>query len=188
MSTRSIQEKVARQPFIITDGTGLKRVPGPAVVLINPKHIVNVASMIRNCAALGINTLCYTGERVEIYPNGKGANRVPREERMREYETVIVIHNDFPMRFFRDDVVPVGVEIMTGALPLPLFEHPDQAVYIFGPEDGSIPTGWRALCHHFVQIPSIHCFNLAQAGGIMLYDRMVSRWREGKGDLLSIPR
>ena len=33
-------------------------------------------------------------------------------------------------------------------------EHPDEAVYVFRPEDGSIPKAWLGLCHRFVHIPA----------------------------------
>jgi tRNA C32,U32 (ribose-2'-O)-methylase TrmJ len=49
--------------------------------------------------------------------------------------------------------------------------HPENAVYVFGPEDGSIPPVFRRHCHRFVSIPSKHCLNLAAAVYIVLYDR-----------------
>lgn len=171
MNTRPREQRIARRPFVVSDGVGLRRLSGPAVVMQNPKHVVNIASMIRNCAAFGISILCITGDRVDV-PTGRKGDRLPRQERMREYETVQVIHNDFPLHLFNDKIVPVAVEIMPGAIPLPYYEHPENAVYIFGPEDGSISTGLRAACHHFVSIPSIHCLNVAQAGGVVLYDRV----------------
>jgi tRNA(Leu) C34 or U34 (ribose-2'-O)-methylase TrmL len=181
------EQRVARRPFVVTNGSTLRGLSGPAVVLVDPKNLVNVASMIRNCAAFGVNTLCYTGDRVDL-PSGRKGDRLPREERMRDYDTVQVVHHDFPLRLFKPDVVPIGVEIMPGTVPLPYFEHPYHGVYVFGPEDGSLPTGIRAVCHDFVQIPSMHCLNLAQAGGIVLYERMVSRWRQGEGDLFHLAR
>ena len=176
--------RIARQPYEFVDGSGLRRLSGPAVVLANPKYLANLAEMIRNCAVFGLNTLCWTGDRIQV-PTGKKADRLPREERMRDYETVRVINNDFPLHLFKADIVPVAVELLPGAVPLPYFEHPDNAVYVFGPEDGSIPTGLRAMCHHFVRIPSLHCLNLAQAGGITLYDRQVKRAAAGKDDLFT---
>lgn len=168
------EQRVARQPFVVVDGTDLRGLAGPAVVMCNPKNVVNLSSMIRNCAAFGVQTLCWTGDRIEV-PTGRKGDRMPREERMREYETVQVIHNDFPLFMFGPEAVPVAVEIMPGTQSLEFFEHPEQAVYVLGPEDGSISTGMRAVCHAFVQIPSLHCLNVAMAGGIVLYDR-VRRW------------
>jgi tRNA(Leu) C34 or U34 (ribose-2'-O)-methylase TrmL len=52
------------------------------------------------------------------------------------------------------------------------FIHPPHAVYVFGPEDGSIPVQARRHCWRFVRIPTYHCLNLATAVGTVLYDRM----------------
>jgi tRNA C32,U32 (ribose-2'-O)-methylase TrmJ len=51
------------------------------------------------------------------------------------------------------------------------FEHPENALYLFGPEDGSIPQMYLQYCHRFVVIPTRHCVNLAAAVYTVLYDR-----------------
>ena len=174
---------VARQPFVILDPeVDQVRAAPPAVVMVNPKNVVNVASMIRNCAAFGVDWLLFTGERIDI-PTGKKRDRMPREERMRQYRTVKLARADYPMVLFKGSTVPIGIELTASSTPLPLLEHPKDAVYILGPEDGSIPPGIRALCHQIVQIPTRHCLNVATAGGIVLYDRAISRWRAGHGAL-----
>lgn len=182
MEGRTKVERVARQPFEIVEGGSyglLGTLPGPAVVMVNPKFPENVASMIRNCAAFGIDTLVITGERIEL-PTGKKGRRLPRQERMREYRTVKVYQSDFPITLFKADVIPICVELLPTAMALPdLLFHPAKAVYVLGPEDGSVPAGLRALCHTFVRIPTLHCLNVAQAGGIVLYDRSIQRYRAG---------
>lgn len=170
--------RVAQRPYRVSAGDGGLR--APAVVMCDPKFVVNVASMVRNCACFGIDTLVITGNRVEI-PTGTKRDRLPRQERMREYRTVELVRHDFPLALFPPDVVPICVELLPNAMPLPLVEeHPPNAVYILGPEDGSVPAGLRAVCHQFWRIPSLHCLNVAQAGGIVLYDRTVKRWHEGE--------
>jgi tRNA(Leu) C34 or U34 (ribose-2'-O)-methylase TrmL len=177
-------QRVARQPFVLLDDD--TECTAPAVVMLEPKFVVNVASMVRNCAAFGIEWLILTGDRLEI-PTGRKGDRMPRQERMREYRTVKIVQSDFPTVLFkRQDIVPIGVELVPGAIPLPMIEHPANAVYLLGPEDGSISKGYRALCHQIVAIPSLHCLNVAQAGGIVLYDRMASLWRQGKGEILEL--
>ena len=165
MNRRPKEEKVARRPFVVSNGNGLRRLSGPAVVMDNPKHVVNLASMIRNCAAFGVGLLCYTGDRVLEPTKGDGD--------LRGRDPVHVIHHDFPLQLFDHKVVFIGVEILPNAVSLPYFEHPENAVYVFGPEDGSISAGLRGMCHQFVSIPTIGCLNVAQAGGVVLYDRRV---------------
>src|SRR6266699_4256000 len=108
----------------------------PAVVMLNPKFAVNVASMIRNCACFGIDWLFITGDRVEI-PTGQKGDRLPRQERMRQFKTVKVVRAELPLLLFDSfgkSVAPIGVELTESSMPLPLLKHPDNAVYLLGPE------------------------------------------------------
>ena len=52
------------------------------------------------------------------------------------------------------------------------FIHPEQAYYIFGPEDGSLKSEILDRCDHVVYIPTIGCMNLAATVHVVLYDRM----------------
>lgn len=50
--------------------------------------------------------------------------------------------------------------------------HPDRALYIFGPEDGSLDKEIRDWCEDVVYIPTTGCMNLAATVNVVLYDRM----------------
>lgn len=67
---------------------------------------------------------------------------------------------------------PVAVEITTRARELATFAHPQSAVYILGPEDGSLSDRIMAGCKRVVVIPGRHCLNVAVAGSIVMYDRI----------------
>src|SRR5258708_7416633 len=109
-------EKVARSPYVVLDAdTTDVAVTPPAVVMLDPKFIVNVASMVRNCPAFGTDWLILPGDRLDI-PTGRKGDRLPRQERMREYRTVNIVQSDFPTVLFRNqDAVPIGVELVPGA-------------------------------------------------------------------------
>jgi tRNA(Leu) C34 or U34 (ribose-2'-O)-methylase TrmL len=66
----------------------------------------------------------------------------------------------------------VGVELCEGARNVVDYTHPEQAVYLLGPEDGSLSSEILAGCHSRLVIPGTHCLNLAVAGSIILYDRV----------------
>ncbi len=66
----------------------------------------------------------------------------------------------------------VCVEFAEGATPLPQFEHPRQALYVFGPEDGSLPQNMIDAADHVVFVPTIGCMNLAASVNVVLYDRL----------------
>ena len=72
-----------------------------------------------------------------------------------------------------------AVEVDPKATPLPYFEHPENAVYVFGPEDGSLEAVQKRHCHQFVIIPTRHCTNLSAAIYIILYDRYMKQVQKG---------
>lgn len=67
----------------------------------------------------------------------------------------------------------VGVEM--GGEPLPNFVHPERAVYILGAEDSGLPNEIVARCHRVVSLPTVRAasYNVAVAGTLVMYDRMV---------------
>jgi tRNA G18 (ribose-2'-O)-methylase SpoU len=67
----------------------------------------------------------------------------------------------------------VGVELVPDAVDLPSFRHPLQAAYVFGPERGSLSPALLGRCDHVVRIPTRFCINLAVAGAVVMYDRMI---------------
>lgn len=66
----------------------------------------------------------------------------------------------------------IAVELCDGACNLVDYAHPEQAVYLLGPEDGSLSPDILAECHSRLVIPGSHCYNLAVAGSIVMYDRV----------------
>lgn len=166
----------------------------PSVVLCNPKYARNVAMAIRTALCFGIEQVWYTGNRVSVEepwrnldfpggPQGKPPKaRLPREERMKGYESVMLVQNDYPFDQFPRGTVPVAVELRPQAEMLNRFVHPENAVYVFGPEDGSIPKAVVRHCHRFVVIPTRHCLNLAMAVAVVLYSRYDQRTVDGLED------
>ena len=71
----------------------------------------------------------------------------------------------------------VGVELIEGAVELPSFKHPANAAYVLGAERGSLSPALQERCTHVVMIPAQFCVNVAIAGSIVMYDRMVTLGR-----------
>ncbi|MEM7133039.1 MAG: RNA methyltransferase [Chloroflexota bacterium] len=67
----------------------------------------------------------------------------------------------------------IGIEM--GGESLPTFTHPPWATYLLGAEDSGLPNRVLDACHHVVSIPSVRAesYNVAQAGTIVMYDRMI---------------
>lgn len=71
----------------------------------------------------------------------------------------------------------VGVELVDDAIELPSFRHPAQAAYVLGPERASLSPELLARCDHVVKIPTSFCLNVATAGAIVMYDRLLTLGR-----------
>ena len=73
--------------------------------------------------------------------------------------------------------VLVGVELLEDAAELPSFRHPLNAAYVLGPERSGLSPAMLARCRHVVRIPTRFSLNLAVAGALVLYDRLLQHGR-----------
>lgn len=144
----------------------------PAVLLVNPKYTANVGAIQRAASCFNIPQVWFTGNRIKL----EEGERLPREERMKGYKNVELIQYDYPFDHFKG-ATPVCLEV-GGTENLFDFEHPENALYVFGPEDGSVEQMQRRFCHRFVKIPTLHCTNLAAAVYIVLYDRVMKEYKK----------
>lgn len=73
--------------------------------------------------------------------------------------------------------VLVGVERVDAATDLPSFRHPLNAAYVLGPERAGLSPAMLERCRHVVRIPTRFSLNLAVAGALVLYDRLLQHGR-----------
>ena len=71
----------------------------------------------------------------------------------------------------------VGIELLDEATDLPSFRHPTNAAYVLGAERSSLSPALTKRCDHVVRIPTSFCVNVATAGAIVMYDRLISMGR-----------
>jgi tRNA G18 (ribose-2'-O)-methylase SpoU len=69
----------------------------------------------------------------------------------------------------------IGVELCDEAVNLPNFRHPRTAAYILGSERLGLSPELQEKCDHIIKIPTAFSLNLATAGAIIMYDRIISR-------------
>lgn len=161
------------------------------IILQNPKYPENLAGVIRASACLGdAMPVIWTGDRldramgrVKALSAGHGLarkERLMREFRHPDYKYVQWENSNKPFDLAREmlgsNIVPVCIEV-DGTEDLTTFDHPRNAVYVFGPEDGSVDQVFRRLCHRFVTIPTTHCLNLAATVNVVLADRLMKQRR-----------
>lgn len=136
------------------------------VGLINPKSPTNVGAVMRAAGCYKVDTVFYTGER---YAKAIKFNTDTKNAK----DKIPLIAVEDITKGMSSDVKVICVDLVEGSVPLPHFEHPDNALYIFGPEDGTIPQSVINQADSVVYIPTVGCMNLAATVNVLLYDRMV---------------
>lgn len=133
--------------------------------LCNPKSPSNVGAVMRAAGCYQANEIHYTGERF--------AKAAKYHTDTKDMNNKIALNKvDSFTDGLPETMKIVCVELAEGATPLPEFEHPESAIYIFGPEDASIPQEVVNQAHAVVYVPTIGCMNLAATVNVLLYDRL----------------
>lgn len=134
-----------------------------AVALWHPKAKTNYGTALRSCVVFGVAQIQIVGPRFQRQASDTVHSwaKVP---------TLVTLELQIPY-----DCIPVAVEVDQSATVLPDFAHPERALYVFGPEDGSLPAAVVARCPRKVVIPGAYCLNLAAAVSVVLYDRVAKQ-------------
>lgn len=78
----------------------------------------------------------------------------------------------------------VGVELTDEAVAMPAFHHPPKAAYILGSERFDLSPGVLARCDHVIKIPTQFSLNVATAGAIVMYDRLIAHGKFAERPLM----
>lgn len=149
--------------------------------LVNPKSASNVAVILRAAGCFAVSSIFYTGVR---YTYAKAFN----EDTKRFRDKIPTVAVDDLLSMTPLGATLVAIELAEGAVPLPEFIHPENAFYIFGPEDSSIPQHIVEACDHVVYVPTLSSMNLAVTANVVLYDRLAkSEYKQGD-DLIRASR
>jgi len=140
-----------------------------SIGLVNPKNPENVGSVMRAAGNYQVDSIFYTGTR---YPRALSyqPRSVDMSRKVSENVSVTGVNN--LMNAVAEGMTIVCIEFAINAHSLPEFEHPENAFYIFGPEDGSISQEVINKADTVVYIPTIGCMNLAATVNVVLYDRL----------------
>jgi tRNA(Leu) C34 or U34 (ribose-2'-O)-methylase TrmL len=153
--------------FVNTEPPGFEKLPTKgkagyaAIGLQNPKNPHNVGGALRAAFCFGVAMVAVSGVRY----------RAQRSDTAQTYRHIPLLQVDDLHTVIPYDCVPVAVELHPSAQPLPAYQHPERAFYIFGPEDGDLGNSVLRWCRDVVFIPAYHSLNLAAAVNILLYDR-----------------
>ena len=140
-----------------------------SIGLVNPKSPENVSSVMRSAGNFSVDSVFYSGSR---YPRAIRLNPdIPNMSRAVS-QGIPLSGVDSLIDVFSSDTKIICVELVENAIPLPEFQHPDNAFYIFGPEDSSITQDIIDSADAVVYVPTTGCMNLAATVNVLLYDRL----------------
>lgn len=133
--------------------------------LSNPKTPSNVGAVMRAAGCFQVDAVFYTGARyVRAARFNTDTKDVSSSIRLTGVDSLL---EDVPA-----DLKFICVEFVEDAITLPEFKHPDNAIYVFGPEDGTLPQEFIDRADAVVYVPTIGSLNLAAVVNVVLYDRM----------------
>lgn len=135
------------------------------VALDNPKSEVNVGGALR---AVWVY-------RAAMLVVARGRFKRVSTDTYKAYRHVPVLRVEDVFSALPFDCVPVAVDLVEGATPLPEYQHPERAFYVFGAEDATLGQRVLERCRDRVFVPMRGCMNLAATVNVVLYDRLAKR-------------
>lgn len=145
-----------------------------SIGLINPKSPYNVSSIMRTAGNFSVASVFYTGKR---YPRALMRNPDLPDMHRRVGQSIPLSEVSSISDCMPQDMTMVCVEFVENATALPLFQHPENALYVFGPEDGSMTQEIVDKADKVVYIPTVKSMNLAASVNVVLYDRMMKLFK-----------
>jgi tRNA(Leu) C34 or U34 (ribose-2'-O)-methylase TrmL len=140
------------------------------VALHMPKTTINIGSALRAAHVYGARLVVTSGKRYSPVSS----------DTMKAYRHLPFLQADDVFDVIPYDCVPVAVDLIDGANPLPDYRHPERAFYIFGPEDGTLGKNITDRCRDVVVVPTRHCMNLAATVNVVLYDRLSKTYAKSR--------
>ncbi|MEC4728674.1 RNA methyltransferase [Shewanella sp. D64] len=150
--------------------------------LVNPKSPTNVGGIMRAAGCYQADAVFYTGNRYELAARSGNAQYNTDTKRAGHHIPLERVESLLAAR--ADGIKVVCVDLVVGAIPLPEFVHPDKALYVFGPEDGTIDQEIIDHADAVVYVPTIGCMNLAASVNVLLYDRLAKSDNQEANDEL----
>lgn len=126
----------------------------------------NVGTLWRTAYIFGASFMFTIGRR--YHKQSSDTVRAPRHVPLWHFQTIDELLAHSP-----HNAPLVGVELDPHAKRIENYVHPHSAIYLLGAEDNGLSKHALQRCHHLVQLPGEHSLNVAVAGSIVLFDRLM---------------
>ena len=151
--------------------------PQVLIGLSNPKSPTNVGAVMRAAGCFSADAVRYTGTRHDR------AARYSTDTQQVSWH-IPITRVESMLDALPPAIQVVCIELVEGAIALPDFVHPERALYLFGPEDGTLEQSLIDRADAVVYIPTVGCLNLAATVNLVLYDRLCKNPQHTRGDEL----
>ena len=128
----------------------------------------NLGTLWRSAKIFGADFIFTVGRRYD--KQASDTLKTWRHIPLYHYRDVSHLHQSIPF-----GCKLIGVEIDANATILKDFNHPERAIYLLGAEDHGLTHEAFLACHDLIQIEGKFCLNVAVAGSIVMYDRLIKR-------------
>mmetsp|Transcript_16621 Transcript_16621/g.39992 ORF Transcript_16621/g.39992 Transcript_16621/m.39992 type:complete len:369 (+) Transcript_16621:260-1366(+) len=156
-----------------------------SIGVFGAKSEKNLGTLWRSGYQLGAAEVFVIGERFRTESKKRQKDKLLRVKQNLGRSRMLRSDDSIPLHEFQDwnaftETLPAHtclVAVEMGGTSLDTFEHPERAIYILGSEDTGLPQAVMQACDAVVELPAVRTasFNVAVAGSIVLYDRLVKR-------------
>lgn len=132
----------------------------------NTKTEMNIGTLWRSAHIMGASFIFTIGKRYKKQPS----------DTMKTWRSIPLYHYLTFDEFYKAlpfDCRLIGVELDKDSVKVQNFVHPERCIYLLGAEDHGLTKIALEKCHELVQLPGEYCMNVAVAGSIIMYDRIV---------------
>lgn len=134
--------------------------------IFHGKTEANVGTLWRSASILGADFIFTIGRRYRH--QSSDTMKTPRHIPLYHYTD----YDDF-FRHIPYNCPVVAVELTDHSIPLEEYKHPERCIYLLGAEDNGLPENILVRCQDTVQLIGDYCMNVATAGSIVMYDRVI---------------
>ena len=139
--------------------------------LWNTKATHNLGTLWRSANSYDASFIFTIGARYKH--QASDTLKTPRHVPLYSYVTFEEFYSNIP-----HDCQLIGVELDAESICIKDFSHPQRCIYLLGAEDHGLPENILKRCHQIVQLPGKWSLNVAVAGSIVMYDRVIRRVKE----------
>ena len=136
--------------------------------IVNNSDEKNIGVLWRSAYILGASFIFTVGKKYK--PQGCDTTKTWAKIPLYHYKTMEDLKQNLPY-----STKIIAVELAENAELIYSFKHPDQAIYLLGNEQIGLSEAIVESCHATVKIPGDRSLNVAVAGSIVMYDRLLKK-------------